>query len=101
MNEAEEKIEEKKTVPKGKKKGKGTPPRMVQAYINGPMVSENKLKALEKMRATREKNKDKLDSTVYVVQNSENLRCYMGITNNELHRLKQHNGKARGGAWNT
>ena len=74
---------------------------MVQAYINGPMVSENKLKALEKMRATREKNKDKQDSTVYVVQNSENLRCYMGITNNEIHRLKQHNGRARGGAWNT
>ena len=44
---------------------------------------------------------DKKDATVYVVQNSVNLRTYNGITNNELHRLRQHNGVTKGGAWNT
>ena len=56
---------------------------------------------MKKMKENREKNKDKRNVTVYVVQNSANLRTYLGVTCDELHRLMQHNGLTKGGAWNT
>ena len=56
---------------------------------------------MEKCKATREANQHLKEHVVYVLQNSYNLKCYIGITNDPHKRLRQHNGLARGGAWMT
>ena len=35
---------------------------------------------------------------VYLLKNTKNNRTYLGITNNSLRRLRQHNGELKGGA---
>ena len=36
--------------------------------------------------------------SVYLLKNSSNNRTYLGITNNSIRRLRQHNGELKGGA---
>eukprot|EP00122_Pirum_gemmata_P014970 Pgem_evm1s13979 len=38
---------------------------------------------------------------VYVLTNSCNKRTYLGVTNNSIRRLRQHNGELKGGARST
>jgi len=35
---------------------------------------------------------------VYLLKNTDNNRTYLGVTNNPIRRLKQHNGILKGGA---
>ena len=38
------------------------------------------------------------DYVVYLLKNTSNDRTYLGITNNSVRRLRQHNGDLKGGA---
>ena len=38
------------------------------------------------------------DYIVYLLTNTCNNRTYLGVTNNPMRRLKQHNGEMKGGA---
>ena len=62
-------------------------------------MSDGVRAGVEKRRIKFEAERELKEWTVYVLQNTDNLKTYCGVTKDLLNRLLQHNGLKKGGAW--
>ena len=71
-----------------------------KSYYKKHLLSKKHLKNLEEhpeIEQVEEPEQEK-DFTLYLLKNTRNKYTYLGVTNNSEKRIKQHNGKIKGGA---
>lgn len=58
-----------------------------------------KKKNMKKKKTIKRKNKNNIETYVYILQSTiKNNKSYVGVSNNLIRRLQQHNGEKSGGA---
>jgi len=72
-----------------------------KSYYKKHLLSKKHLKNQGAQKTEQPKKEQKIQKTdyiVYLLKNTHGKRTYLGVTNNSEKRIKQHNGKIKGGA---